>query len=102
MGRSFVPCSAMCRCASAGCSSAPVRARGRRRASPPWIFGQDAVAPELAYVTARYAALVPFGKVATLLSELVPRGGAQNAGTGECRNFRVWVGRLLPFRPWLV
>ena len=27
-------------------------------------FGGDAVAPELAYVTARYAALPPFGKVA--------------------------------------
>ncbi len=20
----------------------------------------------------------------------------------KCRNFRVWVGRLIPFRPWLV
>src|SRR3954454_20303126 len=44
-------------------------------------LGQDAVAPELAYVTAKFAALVPFGKVATLLSELLPMGGAQNAGT---------------------
>jgi hypothetical protein len=44
-------------------------------------FGHDAVAPELAYVTARYAALVPFGKVAVLLSELLPISGAQNAGT---------------------
>jgi hypothetical protein len=39
------------------------------------------VAPELAYVTARYAALVPFGKAATLLSELLPISGAANAGT---------------------
>ena len=31
-----------------------------------------AVAPELAYVTARYAAVAPFGKVADLLSELLP------------------------------
>jgi hypothetical protein len=31
-------------------------------------LGHDAVAPELAYVTARYAALVPFAKVAVLLS----------------------------------
>ena len=38
-------------------------------------------APELAYVTAKFAALAPFGKVATLLSELLPMGGAQNAGT---------------------
>jgi hypothetical protein len=28
-------------------------------------LGHDAIAPELAYVTARYAALAPFGKVAT-------------------------------------
>ncbi len=44
-------------------------------------LGGDAVAPELAYVTARYAALAPFGKVAALLSELLPIGGAANAGT---------------------
>jgi hypothetical protein len=49
----------------------------------------DAVAPELAYVTARYAALAPFAKVATLLSELLPIGGAQNAGTVRNRTRRV-------------
>ena len=40
-------------------------------------FGLEAatVAPELAYVTARYAALAPFGKVADLLSELLPVRG---------------------------
>ena len=47
------------------------------------------VAPELAYVTARYAALAPFGKVAALLSELLPIGGAQNAGTVRNRTLRV-------------
>src|SRR4051794_28530461 len=52
-------------------------------------LGKDAVAPELAYVTARYAALAPFGKVATLLSELLPMGGAQNAGTVRNRTLRV-------------
>ena len=40
-------------------------------------LGHDAVAPELAYVTARYAALAPFGKVAALLDELLPIGGAK-------------------------
>jgi hypothetical protein len=39
-------------------------------------LGHDGVAPELAYVTARYAALAPFGKVAVLLSELMPINGA--------------------------
>jgi hypothetical protein len=52
-------------------------------------LGHDAVAPELAYVTARYAALAPFGKVAVLLSELLPIDGAQNAGTIRNRTQRV-------------
>jgi len=52
-------------------------------------LGKDAVAPELAYVTARYAALVPFGKVATLLSDLLPMSGAQNTGTVRSRTLRV-------------
>jgi hypothetical protein len=52
-------------------------------------LGHDAVAPELAYVTARYAALVPFGKVAVLLSELLPLSGAQHASTVRNRTRRV-------------
>jgi hypothetical protein len=47
------------------------------------------VAPELAYVTARYAALAPFGTVAALLSELLLISGAQNAGTVlRCSRYR--------------
>src|SRR4051794_4511590 len=46
-------------------------------------------APELAYVTAKFAALAPFGKVAALLSELLPISGAQNAGTVRNRMLRV-------------
>jgi hypothetical protein len=61
----------------------------RRRASPPSTSARAAVAPELAYVTARYAALVPYGKAAALLSELLPLGGAQNAGTVRNRTLRV-------------
>ena len=52
-------------------------------------LGHDAVAPELAYVTARYAALAPFGKVAALLFELLPMSGVQNAGTIRNRTRRV-------------
>ncbi len=52
-------------------------------------FGKGAaVAPELAYVTARYAALVPFGKAAALLSELLPLGGTQHASTVRNRTLR--------------
>ena len=52
-------------------------------------FGGDGVAPELAYVTARYAALVPFGKAADLLSELLPMSGTQHASTVRNRTLRV-------------
>jgi len=52
-------------------------------------LGKDAIAPELAYVTARYAALAPFGKVAAFLSELLPMSGAQNTGTVRNRTLRV-------------
>jgi hypothetical protein len=46
-------------------------------------------APELAYVTAKFAALAPFARVADLLSELLPTGGAANAGTARNRTMRV-------------
>ena len=47
------------------------------------------VAPELADVTARYAALMPFGKAASLLTELLPISEAVNAGTVRNRTMRV-------------
>jgi hypothetical protein len=59
-------------------------------------LGGGTVAPELAYVTARYAALAPFGKVATLLSELLPIGGAANAGTVRNRTRRVGEALVQP------
>jgi hypothetical protein len=59
-------------------------------------LGGGTVAPELAYVTARYAALAPFGKVAALLSELLPIGGAANAGTVRNRTRRVGEAVVQP------
>ena len=59
-------------------------------------LGGATVAPELAYVTARYAALAPFGKVAALLSELLPIGGAQHAGTVRNRTLRVGEAVVQP------
>ncbi len=53
-------------------------------------------APELAYVAARYAALAPFGKVADLLSELLPVSGAPNAGTVRNRTMRVGEAVVQP------
>src|SRR4051812_43423705 len=42
----------------------PCQGPGEAKSFAALDLGKDAVAPELAYVTARYAALVPFGKVA--------------------------------------
>jgi hypothetical protein len=42
----------------------PCQSQGGAKSFTALDFGHDAVAPELAYVTARYAALAPFGKVA--------------------------------------
>ena len=42
-------------------------------------FGGNAVAPELTYIMARYAALAPFGKLAVLLSETVLHGSEGQA-----------------------
>lgn len=49
----------------------------------------DAIAPELAYITSKFAALSPFARVADLLSELLPIGGAANASTVRNRTMRV-------------
>jgi hypothetical protein len=57
------------------------------------------VAPELAYVTARYAALAPFGKVADLLSDLLPVSGVPNAGTVRNRTMRVGEAVVQPHVP---
>jgi hypothetical protein len=67
----------------------PCQGPGEAKSFAALDLGKDAVAPELAYVTAKFAALAPFGKVATLLSELLPMGGAQNAGTVRNRTLRV-------------
>src|SRR3954471_3414513 len=67
----------------------PCQGPGEAKSFAALDLGKDAVAPELAYVTAQFAALAPFGKVATLLSELLPISGAQNAGTVRNRTLRV-------------
>ncbi len=67
----------------------PCRGEGGAKSVAVLDFGGDAVALELAYVTARYAALAPFGKVAALLSELLPLGGTQHASTVRNRTLRV-------------
>ena len=62
------------------------------------LLATGGIAPELAYITAKFAALTPFARVATLLSELLPIGGAVNAGTVRNRTVRVGatVAKLTP------
>jgi hypothetical protein len=59
---------------------------------------EGGVAPELAYVTAKFAALAPFARTAGLLAELLPVGGAINAGTvrNRTRQVGVQIARLPP------
>jgi hypothetical protein len=74
----------------------PCQGLGKVKSFGALDLGHDAVAPELAYITARYAALAPFGKVAVLLSELLPLSGAQNAGTVRNRTRRVGENVVRP------
>jgi len=67
----------------------PCQGSGAAKSFAVLDLGGDAVASGLAYVTARYVALVPFGKVAAFLSELLPMSGAQNTGTVRNRTLRV-------------
>ncbi len=53
------------------------------------MFATGGVAPELAYLTAKFGAHAPFARVADLLSELLPTSGAANAGTVRNRTMRV-------------
>jgi hypothetical protein len=67
----------------------PCQGGGEVKSSAILDFGGNAVAPELTYLTARYAALAPFGKIAALLSELLPMSGTQHASTVRNRTRRV-------------
>jgi hypothetical protein len=67
----------------------PCQNRGEAKSFAAFDLEAATVAPELAYVTARYAALAPFGKVANPLSELLSVSGAPNAGTVRNKSMRV-------------
>src|SRR5277367_5092373 len=74
----------------------PCQNGGVAKSSAAFDLEAATVAPEPAYVTARYAALAPFGKVADLLSELLPISGAQNAGTVRNRTMRAGEAVVRP------
>jgi hypothetical protein len=74
----------------------PCQGTGKASSFADFALEAATVAPELAYVTARYAALAPFGKVADLLSEVLPISGAQNAGTVRNRTMRVGEAVVQP------
>src|ERR1700712_3518891 len=77
----------------------PCQGAGEAKSFAGFDLEAATVAPELAYVTARYAALAPFGKVAELLSELLPVSGAANAGTVRNRTMRVGEAVVQPNLP---
>ena len=53
------------------------------------MFATGGVAPELAYITAKFAALAPFAPIAAMLSELLPVGGVMHASTVRNRTMAV-------------
>src|ERR1700677_375654 len=69
--------------------SCPCQGTGEAKSFAAFDLKAATVAPELAYVTAKVAALAPFARVADLLSELLPVSGAANAGTVRNRTMRV-------------
>jgi hypothetical protein len=74
----------------------PCQGSGEARSFAVLDLEAATVAPEFAYLTARYAALAPFGKVADLLSEVLPISGARNAGTVRNRTLRVGEAVVQP------
>jgi hypothetical protein len=60
----------------------------------PLFTRKSSTAPELRYLNAKLAALLPFGKVADFLNEVLPVTAATNAATARNRTRRVG-GRLL-------
>ena len=67
----------------------PCQGDGEAKSSAILDFDGNAVVPELTHLTARYAALAPFGKVAALLSDLLPINETQHASTVRNRMMRV-------------
>ncbi len=67
----------------------PCQGAGGAKSFAALDLGGDAGAPELTYLTAKFAALAPFGRVASLLAELLPVSGTPSAGTVRNRTLRV-------------
>src|SRR4051794_8307590 len=80
-----------------GCLACPCHGPGEPKSFAVLNLGGGSVAPELAYVMARHAALVPFGKAAALLSELLPIARVGNAGTVRNRTRRVGEAVVRPY-----
>jgi len=72
-----------------GCSCS-----GSQKCSFSTLFtNKNPITPELKYLTAKMAALLPFGKAADFLGELLPLSAATTAGT--VRNRTMKVGKRL-------
>jgi hypothetical protein len=93
--RSSNVCSARCPCA---CGAWGCESRGtQNRTSSSIPTGKNPTSPELKYLTSQLAALIPFGKVADFLDELLPASARTNASTVRnrgCESVAVWKGHL--------
>ena len=72
----------------------PCQPGGRQQTVSALCTGKYPVAPELRYLTAKLAALMPFGKVAAFLDEVLPLSTTAHASTVRNRTLRVGT-RLL-------
>ena len=80
-------------CAGAG-SAGNRLSELQREPATPLFTRKSSTAPELRYLNAKLAALLPFGKVAEFLNEVLPGTATTNAVTVRNRTRRVG-GRLL-------
>ena len=78
----------------------PCRGEGGAKSVAALDFGKDAVAPELAYVTARYAAMAPFGRVAPPSCPSCCRSAGRSTparcATGRCGSGHKWCSSTPP------
>ena len=99
-----LPCSATCRSGFGACSPVPAKSsEAGQRASPSSTSMAATVAPELAYVTARYAALAPFrqavaGPAVRIASDLRSTEREARCGTGRCGSAKTLCSRTPPRR----
>ena len=78
----------------------PCQGGGEAKSSAILDFNGNAVAPGLTYLTARYAALAPFGKVAALLSNPLPKCPGNEPHGFACSRKQAGGRGAVVLAPW--